>query len=94
VRKKDGTMRLCIDYHLFNAVTIKYKYPLPRIDDLLDQLRKANFFSQIDLRSEYHQMRIRECDILKIAVVTRYGQYEFSMVSFGLTNHYKKCDFL
>jgi hypothetical protein len=67
-------------------VTIKNKYPLPRINDLLDQLRKAKFFSKIDLRSGYHQMKIQECDILKIAFVTRYGQYEFTVVSFGLTN--------
>jgi hypothetical protein len=86
MRKKDDTMRLCIDYHLLNAVTINNKYPLPRIDDLLDQLRKARFFSKIDLRSGYHQMKIRECDIPKKAFVTRYGQYEFNVVSFGLTN--------
>jgi hypothetical protein len=73
VRNKEGTMRLCIDYRSLNAVTIKNKYPLPRIDDLLDQLRKARFFSKIDLRSGYHQMKIRECDIPKTAFVTRYG---------------------
>jgi hypothetical protein len=69
-----------------NAVTVKNKYPLPRIDDLLDQLKDAKFFSKIDLRSGYHQMKIRPDDIPKTAFVTRYGQYEFTMVSFGLTN--------
>ena len=69
-----------------NAVTIKNKYLLPRIDDLLDQLKRAKFFSKIDLRSGYHQMKIRPEDIPKTAFVTRYGQYEFTVVSFGLTN--------
>ena len=69
-----------------NAVTIKNKYLLPRIDDLLDQLKRAKFFSKIDLRSGYHQMKICPKDIPKIAFVTRYGQYEFTVVSFGLTN--------
>jgi len=86
VKKKDGTMRMCIDYRNLNAVTVKNKYPLPRIDDLLDQLSKAKYFSKIDLRSGYHQMKIREEDIPKTAFVTRYGQYECTVVSFGLTN--------
>ena len=86
VKKKDGSMRMCIDYRSLNAVTVNNKYPLPRIDDLLDQLRKANFFSKIDLRSGYHEMKIRPSDIPKTAFVTRYGQYEFNVVSFGLTN--------
>jgi hypothetical protein len=86
VKKKDGSMRMCVDYRSLNAVTIKNKYPLPRIDDLLDQLRKAKYFSKIDLRSGYHQMKIKPEDVAKTAFVTRYGQYEFMVVSFGLTN--------
>jgi hypothetical protein len=86
VKEKDGSMRMCIDYRNLNAVTVKNKYPLPRIDDLLDQLKDAKFFSKIDLRSRYHQMKIRSEDIPKTTFVTRYGQYEFTVVSFGLTN--------
>jgi len=86
VKKKDGSMRMCIDYRNLNVVTVKNKYPLPRIDDLLDQLKDAKYFSKIDLRSGYHQMKIRPEDIPKMAFVTRYGQYEFTVVSFGLTN--------
>jgi hypothetical protein len=86
VPKKDGTQHLCVDYHALNIVTIKKKYPLPRIDDLMDQLRQAKFFSKIDLRSGYHQMKIRPEDIHKTAFVTRYGQYEYTIVSFGLTD--------
>ena len=79
-------MRMCIDYQNLNVVTIKNKYPLARIDDLVDQLRGAKYFSKIDLRFGYHQMKIRESDIPKTAFVTRYGQFEFTVVSFGLTN--------
>jgi hypothetical protein len=86
VEKKDGTKRMCIDYRTLNSMTIKNKYPLPRIEDLLDRLKKAKFFSKIDLRSGYHQMKIREKDIPKTAFTTRYGLFEFVVVSFGLTN--------
>jgi hypothetical protein len=86
VKRKDGSMRMCVDYRSLNAITIKNKYPLPRIDDLLDQLQKAKYFSKIDLRSGYYQMKIRPEDVAKTAFVTRYGQYEFMVVSFRLTN--------
>jgi hypothetical protein len=84
--KKDDTQRLCVDYCALNEVTIKNKYPLPRIDDLFDQLCHACVFSKINLRSGYHQLKVRECDIMKTAFVSRYGMYEFRMMSFGLTN--------
>jgi hypothetical protein len=86
VKKKDGSMRLCVDYRALNEVTIKNKYPLPRIDDLFDQLKGVKYFSKIDLRYGYYQLKIRSEDVLKTALVTRYGQYEFTVMSFGLTN--------
>jgi hypothetical protein len=77
VKKKDGTLRLCIDYRQLNKVTVKNKYPLPRIDDLFDQLKGARVFSKIDLRSGYHQLRIKEQDILKTTFRTHYGITSF-----------------
>ncbi|XP_029151508.1 uncharacterized protein [Arachis hypogaea] len=86
VKKKDGSIRLCVDYRQFNKVTIRNKYPLPRIDDLFDQLQGASCFSKIDLRSRYYQLKIKGEDIPKTAFQTRYGHYEFLMMPFGLTN--------
>jgi hypothetical protein len=86
VEKKDSTKRMCIDYRTLNSMTINNKYPLLKIEDLLDRLKKAKFFSKIDLRSGYQQMKIREQEIPNTAFTTRYGLYKFVVVSFGLTN--------
>jgi hypothetical protein len=86
VKKKDDSLQMCVDYRPLNEVTIKNKYPLPRIDILFDQLSGAWYFSKIDLRLGYHQIKIRQEDIPKTAFSTRYGLYEYTIMSFGLTN--------
>ncbi|GJR44114.1 putative reverse transcriptase domain-containing protein [Tanacetum coccineum] len=86
VKKKDCSFRMCIDYHKLNKLTVKNRYPLPRIDDLFDQLQGSSVYSKIDLRSGYHQLRFCDEDILKMAFMTRYGHYELQVIHFGLTN--------
>ncbi|GKE65483.1 putative reverse transcriptase domain-containing protein, partial [Tanacetum coccineum] len=86
VKKKDGSFRMCINYQELNKLTVKNHYPLPRIDDLFNQLQGSSVYLKIDLRSGYHQLRVREEDILKTAFRTRYGHYVFQVMSFVLTN--------
>ncbi|GKE36854.1 putative reverse transcriptase domain-containing protein, partial [Tanacetum coccineum] len=86
IKKKDGSLRMCIDYRELNKLTVKNRYPLPRIDDLFDQLQGARYLSKIDLRSGYYQLRVHEDDISKIAFRTRYEHFEFTVMPFGLTN--------
>ena len=86
VNKNDGIMRLCIDYSQLNKMTIKNRYPFPCIDDLFDQLRGATMFLKIDLRSRYHQVRIKDKDIFKTTFRNRYGHYEFVVMPFVLAN--------
>nr|GFC87255.1 retrotransposon protein, putative, Ty3-gypsy subclass [Tanacetum cinerariifolium] len=97
VKRKDGSFRLCINYRELNKLTVKNRYPLPRIDDLFDQLQGSSVYSKIDLQSGYHQLRVRKEDIPKTAFRTRYGHYEFQVMPFGLTNapaaKFSKCEF-
>ena len=86
IKKKDGTLRMCKDYQQINKVTVKNKYMLPRIEDLFDQLKGANVFSKIDLRSGYYQLQVKDVDVLKTAFRTQHGHYKFLVIQFGLTN--------
>ncbi|GKD79412.1 hypothetical protein Tco_1342033, partial [Tanacetum coccineum] len=86
VKKKDGSFWMCINYRELNKLTVKNRYPLPRIDDLFDQLQGSRVYSKIDLRYVYHQLRVRDEDILKTSFRTRYGHYEFQVIPFGPTN--------
>jgi hypothetical protein len=94
VKKKDGTLRLCIDYRQLKKMTIKNKYPLPRINDMFDQVGGAKIFSKLDLRFGYHQVRIKDEDIRKTTFRTRYGHYKFVVIPFGLTNMLAKFMYL
>ena len=84
--KKNNILRLCIDYQQLNTITIKNRYPLPRIDDLFDKLREARVYSKIHLRTDYHQLRVRKADIPKTKFRTRYGYFKFTVMPFRLTN--------
>ena len=86
VKKKDGSSRLCVDYRQLTKLTIKNKYPLPRIDDLMDQLNETTVFSKIDMRSGYHQILVKVEDVQKIAFRSRYGHYEYVVMPFRVTN--------
>ena len=86
VKKKDGSLRMCIDYRQLNKVIIKNKYPIPMVDELFDQLQGASHFSKIDLRSDNHQLSVRDSDLPKIAYIIHYGNYEFVVMSLGLSN--------
>ena len=86
MKKKDDILHMCIDYRQINKVTVKNMYPLPRIEDIFDQLKGASVFLKIDLLSGYYQLRVKDVDVPKIAFRTRYGHYEFLVMPFGLTN--------